>query len=455
MAFDHDGFFAIVGKYVKLIDQADGYIDAIESRKDEIQTIYGTEGILDTYITVPPLIDGIQQNITGWIQALVNDLENLITNRPYVIEQLQNEAFDVRSILHSLYDYMVTNGETIESSVVSLGGSDANEKASTNASGSNGELYPRLYVSRILDGVNSPGNGAEAQAHYVGIEGQLARSTTIYAKLTSNAAGSETCLLFSEATETPPYVLEDEEPGTGPTLTTAEGQNLISNNPKFDSWTGNVPNGWQSDGVATTDFADSSGTGLGPLQILTTNKIFYQQVSGLQRNRMYFAAVTFHADTVGTPGNTVVALEVRNLSDTTSYMSSRTSTVIPAGSPDLNLGTAVYGQAFGFFYLPDSANVDDVYVEIKATTIPADGSIKIRKVVICPAVYYNGLACAWWAPYGRTGSVTFYDFTALGVIASLAIANNDNGVFQRFFRKAYNLQLPTADSPTIADTLAT
>lgn len=444
MAFDHDGFFAIVGQYVKPIDVFDGYIDVIETRKGTIQDIFETENVPDLYTTVPGIFAAMQGNVTTWINTLIADLQRLFVDRSYVLEQLPSNDRTTTGILNALYDYMLQNSETIQSSVVSLDGADVDLNASTLVGPDIGSLTPRLFVSRTLDGVSNPGNGVQAHIRYSGIESQLARSTTVYAKTASNALLTETAQVYSAGPETGPYVLEDEEPATGPLLNTVEVGNLVGTNYNFSAYTTNVPNNWTpSGGTAPGDFLDNSGTGVGPLRVNTVSALFYKQITNLTANKLYFFGVLFRAQ--GTGGETsTVAVRLRTLAGTT-IGTQRTAVA------DQDDDASGFNHAYGFVVLPSGTNLTDVYLEVKYNAESDAGQyVLIYRAVVTPAVYWNGLGWAWWA----TTQVTSLQAT-VGQVVSLTVANNDAGVFQRFFRKAYNVQLPTADAPTIPDSLAT
>ncbi len=453
MAFDHDGFFAVVGKRIKAIDVWYSYIAAIESHKVGMQDILETEDLTDLYVTLPPMISAMQDNVTSWIQALIADVSNLFQNRTYVIEQLNVSEYTNTAVLNAIYDYMVANGESIKPSIVTLGGSDANLKSSGSG------VDPQLFCCRILDGVNDPGNGITAHKRYLGVESQLARSTTVKVEVTADTPGQETAKVYSSGPVTGPYVLEDEEPGNGSDMTTIQASSIVVNG-FFNGWTDGEPNSWSVTGTKITDYVDSSGTGLGPLKIITTGIKASQQVpSGqLQKNRMYFAGVHFAGLSNGVDTDQVeVLIRIRNLSGTIEYATPQ-STVLPITifSP----GSIPYeaATAFLFFYLDDNVDLNNVYVEVEAVEAPTESGsgLFIQKVVVAPAVYYNGLAWAWWPVLaGWQGVISYVALAPVGHITSMAIVNGDQGVIQRYFRKAHNIQLPTNDSPTIADTLAT
>lgn len=454
MAFDHDGFFAVVGKRIKAIDVWYSYIAAIESHKVGMQDILETEDLTDLYVTLPPMISSMQDNVTAWIQALIADVSNLFQNRTYVIEQLNVSEYTDTAVLNAVYDYMIANGESVKPSIVTLGGSDVDK----NSAGSPA-YAPQLFCCRTLDGVNNPGNGVAAHKRYLGKESQLARSTVVKFEVTNDTPGNETAKVYGSGPITPPYVLEDEEPGNGADVTTIQASSILSNG-LFNSWTDGEPNSWAVSGTKTTDYVDISGTGLGPINVMTDGVTISQQLNSnhLQKNRMYFAGVHFTALSNGVDDDQVeVLIRIRNLSGTIDYVTP--DTVVLAVEGAYTPGSQPYDAdtTCVFFYLDDNADLTNVYVEIEVVEAPSVGaSLSIRKAVVAPVTYYNGLAWAWWPVLsGWQGISSYAALAPVGQITSMAIVNGDQGVIQRYFRKAHNIQLPTNDSPTIADSLAT
>jgi hypothetical protein len=458
MAFDLTGFMTIVGKHVKTINTMDGYIAATETLKNEIRDAYEAEDLHDLYRNLPGLIAAFQNSVTGSIRSIISDLNGLIFDRDYTTEQLNLYQTTLVGVLNALYDYMVENSDDIKSSVVSIGGSDTDYQDTAENSGLAGDLAtsadnfaaPKLYCCRFLDGVNSPGNNVLANKRYRGVESQLARTTTVKAEIINNSTDfREVVQIYSLGPATGGYVLQDEEPGVGPTLLTAEGQNLISANYNFSSWTSNDPNSWtMAGGSAGTDWVDLSGSGTGPLRIKTVNVTAKQRLTGLQRERMYFVAVNFSTNSTLLGETLTVGVRIED-GVGTAIQAERT-----ASAHGEDLGGDIYNQAYTFFSLPDTTDLEDVYVRIKLTArSDASNYATIHKVVLCPATYYNGLAWAWWAPIVTAGS--YGNLTPLGSRQTMTVSNNNAGVFQTFFRKALNVQMPTADSPSISDSLAT
>jgi len=265
----------------------------------------------------------------------------------------------------------------------------------------------------------------------------------VYAKeLDVDTAGSESVQIFSQLPSYPSYGVETESPGIGPTINSAEIDNLIPNNYDFTSWNGNSPLSWSMSGTITTDYSDKSGTGVGPLFLKTQGTTATQQVTGLSHLTTYIMGVVWYqsADT------NQIQFRIKTLAGTT-LGSSSISHVIDA------LNSDVYAVGYTHFVLDETVDLDDVYAEIEyEVEYTTAHTVTIEKVFIVPATWYNGLGWAYIRPF--SGRHTTAVMTQSGN-ATMVVANTDGGVFQTFFRKAYNVQLPTADSPSINDSLAT
>jgi hypothetical protein len=194
-------------------------------------------------------------------------------------------------------------------------------------------------------------------------------------------------------------------------------------------------------GTVTTDYEDLSGTGAGPLQIKTAGVTATRKIENLQHDRMYFvgAFLSHEFEPAGLSGPNVIKLRLKKLSG-----AAITSTVTVSAN---DVGSVIYD----FFCFPSSIDLTDVYVEIEYDAEgDASAYAMLRKVVVSPATYYNGLAWVWWPTHHTAADASK---VPLGDLRTMAIVNNNAGKAQTFFRKAYNIQLPTADSPTVSDTL--
>lgn len=452
MALDHVGLFTVLGKHIKAINLQNGYISAIETSKEEIRDAYEVEDLHDVYSSLPSRISQIQSSITSSIQNLISQCTTLLTDRDYVLEELPIFSYDINSVLDGLREYMVNNSLTIKTSVVSLGGADTPFNISrdtvSSATGALGTDRPRLMCGRLLDGTNNPSSSIRAKSYYSNLESMSAMTTTVRAEIVSNPTlANTTARLFADTQTTLSYQLQAESPGSGPNLSNIDSSpNLVGTNYDFTAWTGDNPTGWtMSGGVAGTDWEDLSNTGDGPLKLNTLNVETKRQITGLVHNRCYCIAILVKGVAYNATDDLMtVGLRLVDASGATSHMSQ--------ASGIIDQGAATYQIVYKFFVLPSTVDLDDVYVEVEyiARTHASD-DVSIDKVVIAPATYYNGLAWAWWAPAAGTNNANI----PLKAQQSLAVSNNNGGVIQTFFRKAYGVQLPAADSPILADSLAT
>lgn len=454
MALNLTNLMTALGENIKKIDIFNTLITSLETYKDDIYTDLAAGGFQDQYSPYPAQFLSMKNSVASWISTLKSNCTNILLDTELVLDELPIYSFDITSVLNGLYDYMEDNSQTIETSVVTLGGADVNTAAVASAddalaysyaTGSviaDGNMPPVLFCTRILDGTSSPGNGVTAHTRYNNQESQLAKTATVYAELISNTTiGAETARIYSELPASGSYLATTESPGPGPTLTNPEASNIISTNAKFNVWVGDSPTGWSMSGTITTDYEDASGTGAGPLQINTAGVTASRQLTGLSHNKMYFVGARVENGTLGDLDPDIAILRLKTLSGT-----------LIGSSATISIESDHYGYVYTFATLTPNINLDDVYVEFEYDTKGhATNLMKVHKIVVAPVTYYNGLGWVWWPGYHLSSDTSQ---VAVGELATMAISNNNNGKFQTFFRKAYNVQLPTADAPTVNDALA-
>lgn len=443
----------VMGKYVKTINTWNGYLTALGTAKGEIFTVLEAENLEDLYVDIPSQFEGFQAAVSSWISSLIGEVEDLLVDEEYVLENLPIFASDVTTVLNAIFDQMLADGDTIESSVVSLGGSDIDQNHFTpSLTGAGTSSAARVFVTRTLDGVNAPSSLVTAHTSYNNVEGQLSKSGDLFAKVISSSEGAETLQLFSDSPFEASYTADAESAGNGPTIVNIEASNIVASNYDFSSWSTDNPTGWTlAGGSAGTAWEDQDSVGTGPLRINTAGVTLKQQLT-LTRRTMYLVAA--HVRTIAaTPGNsTDWKLRIENVDGGTVHKSFGTTVVIDA---DLD-SSDLYNYVYGFYSPSDTVNLNDIYFCLEYDAEDAAGDYgRVYKVVAAPVTYYNGLGCAFWNPYAENETAYTTSPLLVNDYGSIAISNNNNGVFQTFFRKAFNIQLPTADSPTIADTLAT
>lgn len=460
MALNLTTFFTVIGKHIKHLNIANGYFAALDTAKSDIFTVLNNASIVDLYVPLPGQVDAFQSSVAGWIQTLIADVQRVILDEGFVIDELPIASEDIGTVLQAIHEYMLTETDDIKSSVVSLGGSDVDINKFTLASGIVDTvtfLDGTVFLTRTLDGVNAPNAEAQAYSKYANLEGQMAKTCTIYGKLISGGPGTELIQIFGETDANPSYDDESEKPGIGPVLSNAESQNLISSNYDFSQWSGNNPTNWTvTGGAAGTDWVDGSGTGIGPLKINTAGTYVKKQLVGLERLRGYLCAAV--AQALGSTGTAVTKLRVENSDGSTVY---KAFTNVTTSDVTVDAYKYIYG-----FYIPDaSVNLDDIYLVCEHDAESNAGThLDIYKMLVTPATYFNGLGFAFWNPNVAITETLWQAFVGntynttdqpLGVFGTIAVSNSNAGVIQTFFRRAFNVQLPTDDSPTISDSLAT
>ncbi len=445
--------FTVVGKFVKTINTWNGYLSALTSAKGDIFTVLEDQDLEDLYVDIPSQFAGFQSAVSSWVDSMIGEVEDVLTDEEYILEFLPIFSSDVTTVLNAIFDQMLSTTDTIESSVVSLGGSDVDQNDFTPCiSGEGTSSAPRVFVTRTLDGVNAPSSLVSAHTSYNNVEGQLSKSGDIYAKVISSSEGAETLQLFASSPLESSYTADPESAGTGPTITNIEASNIISTNYDFTSWSTDNPTGWTlAGGVAGTAWEDQDSIGTGPLRINTAGVTLKQQLT-LERRTMYVIAA--HVRTIAaTPGNeTDWKLRIENVDGGTVHKSFGTKLV-----PDDDADAAdVFNYVYGFYSPSDTVNLSDIYFCLEYDAEDGAGDYgRVHRVVVSPVTYYNGLGFAFWNPYAENEGAYTTSPLLVNDYGAIVVSNNNNGVFQTFFRKAFNIQLPTADVPTIADTLAT
>lgn len=482
MAFDHTGLFTVIGKYIKWINTLDGYIDALETSKDAVFTVLEAEDLEDLYIGLPTLTTSWQSSLNSWISSLISEVGKVLVDRDYVIEQLAINGNSVTTVLNQIYDYMTDNSYSFKPSVVSLGGSDVPKTTFATSSSTYAPYMSQVLVSRWLDGINAPSSLVTAHSRYNQEESQLSKSTTIYARVTSPTDGTTrgSVEIFSRAEITGPYVLQEEEPGVGPSLSDAEIDNLISSNYDFTSFISNTPTGWTvTGGTAGTDWSGTDGTN--GFHMKTEGVVVSQKLSNLSKSTGYIAAAYVQSyaadDSDALSGCTVAITDINgdlytdknsnNYADSAVDLSAEYTGGPVVGTPTEIVYSDTYKVVYVPFSLQDTDDPDNVYIQISCDQLDDDGGggdtpeLILRKVIVAPVTYYNGLGLLYWVPivldeHTVTGATTYAAGTAAeNSTGSIAVANNDAGVFQSYFRKAHNVQMPTNDSNTVNDALAT
>jgi hypothetical protein len=448
------GLTNIIGKYIKTINTWNTLMGTtLEAQKDEIHTELVGENLQDLYIDLPSQFEGFKSAVSSWISTMIGEVEDLLTDEAYVLENLPIFATDVTTVLLALFDQMVADGDSFKASIVTLAGVDADQSFFVLDEGEADDDYGYVFVTRLLDGVNAPSSLADSHPRYNNLESQLAMSCDILAKVTSSEEGAEVVQIFADSPTQASYTGDAESPGVGPSIINIESSNLLENS-HFDSWTVDDPNSWTlAGGVSGTAWEDQSGTGAGPLRMHTAGVTLKQQLTGLTAKQMYFFGV-YWVPLAGAGGAGTNDLTVKLRLETSSGGTVWKDFGSQVGDCSVdNAGKVHYG-----FYAPTILDdLDNFYFcfEYDAET-HADNYARVWAVGAAPVEYFNGLGWVFWN-WGLTDVNADWPVTTLDQWGDIAVVNGNQGVYQTFFRKAFNIQLPTdgSGSETISDTGAT
>lgn len=459
MAIDYiganNGLFRHLGKIVKhyIAQRA----DAIALGADQLDiadaiglmTIGDPEQVVDGFDAI---VAGWQANVVSWRGALLDLATKRLQDQESVIDEIGAVSFDLADMLAKLVTRMNLDAETVLKSTVSLGSSSADPNNTGNGS---------IVKTTILDGVTSPGAGAvgtfAAHAEYRGVLSQLAvTSETMRLEcVTDSFVGS-----VAEGAEVWRWTgrKRDEANGFGNegsgeigNVVSLHGQSAILQNADFEDWSAGTLDSWtrvagafgstitQETTAANVYHGDSAlalnGDGV------TTSIELTQSISNalVSANKMYCVS----ARVMGAVGLAAGTLTIQF--EGTGYSAGASEKVSLNNAALAAIGASYSLQHF-FVIMPDIIPADFKLV-VRYNGTPENGkTIRVDDLAFNAASYGGGVAVAvirGSTPWVQNDRVEF------------TVTNDDDGEFQKFFRQAFGIQLPSDDSgsETIPDTL--
>jgi len=445
MALVVDDFFAVLGKYVKTVNVFDGLLSTVATGQTDIENILETNNLTRLFANIPGMFTGFQNNIVNWMSATNRLVSEVITDRDFVREGIPVQGDDLNSILLALIEYMNDNSDDVNDSVIAIGSITDNITST---------IIGDWIINTKLDGITPPIPGGLASKEYKNLTSELAVTTdTIYCQCISKPAdGSEQWKLFATAAKTGGYEIQGESPGDGPSFNTANTSSggISVANGDFETFTTtNEPDGWtMAGGSGGTDYFEENAAGFifrgsSSLQINNSGVSLKQQIHNIIHDKLYMLSVQGIRDDTDTAGTTLdVVLSVEDSSGGDVYFTNTTQVVVPSAG-DLKK------PIFLHWYLDSAKDNKDVYVKILINNFsgtPPAKFIYLDEVLVSVPVYYNGINFSI-----LRGEVEF----EVGDRFQSTITNNDDGVFQTYFRKVYGVQLPsTSGTPSQLDSLA-
>lgn len=438
MAINHTTFFTKMGRLVAKANSLETLqTTTFPADLQAIVAAFGTSNTGSTTSQDP--IDGINNDYQrlmdqiGSVRRRISTYaDNLMVDRDTVVDQLAGLSNTSRAaVLTAFIQDMIDQAQTVVSSTVTIGSVSA---ASLNIG--NGTVV----LDKVLDGYQAPVRGGLSHIRYMDLNSEMAPPSVTHAfTCTSDSyrggtAGGET-FSWTDGVETGVFdIYANEGIGQGPSLTVA-GTNSTNSGGDFETWSGNTPSSWTialgTAGVnvfkeSTTVYRGTysmklTGTGAVPTISLTQSL-----ARRLSPRRRYMAHVYLRKDGSPVSGNFKIILAGTGYTDT----------VIDVAASGLS--SSAWALFTGHVTIPANppANMT-MYVQAAGGLTPGT-SILVDSVHLTPVSYHGGISAV--VVPGSTPWVNGDKLTAT--------VTNSEGVFQRFFRRWFKCQLPSATTGT-------
>lgn len=435
------------GAFIKAVDVIrDEAVTTYPGLLDDIETTLSTNDRQDVLSGTPDMFDSFQDSLIGIVDRLRDKVNTRFTNRPTLLEKLPvTTGASARDVLLEFIKEMGANSQTVKASEVTLGSVTA---ATNHGDGT-------VLLSKVLDGITSPGTGLYVAPSQKGTLSELCRpeafTLTCFRDAESGGTpeGQEVFQWDGKQASRGPFDWRPEGSGQGPSVPTLNSTTTLLNKDFELFSTTNVPDNWTVTGTTSTVGEEATSvnvyrgtkslkiTGNGATATLGVKQVI--PAAGLTPNRLYLVALYVKGEASTVAGALTVQFEG------TGYT--------PGGSEKVEMDAAALSAATSFtlkyFWVLMPATIpSDFGLVIKVTgTLTSAKRVWIDSVAFGPPVWHNGHAVAVIA--GATQFLSGDRFT-------YAVANDDAGKFQRFFRRHFGMQLPSVDdaSETIDDSLA-
>lgn len=452
MALSYDdantGVFTHLGKIVKNFDLQPTYATLVETMRDEIIDVFEAG---DVNVAIDGFASDCESMVSEHVArraTLANFALRRLQDRTTVLNEIGAVSSSQAEIIHKLIARMILDSESVDASTVTLG-------STTAVSGNVGN--GTIVSTKILDGYTSPGtvSGGQVASHpeYRGVNSELAVTETMSFRVTADsfsdglAEGAET-IQWQGGVAGEKYGFFEGSGSTLPTLTPINAESIVSNG-DFETFANNVPEGWTL----------VSGTGGTHVRQETTAADVYHGDSALRfdgDNSQATISVSYTMDRTQIRANKMYAVSVRIKASGASPSAALTirfeGTGYSEGSTEkITIADGAHPTSYTlytFFVIMPATIPEDFKLVISwASTPAASTKLWLDDLAFGPVVYGGGVGVI--AVRGSTPFVRDDRFT-------IAVSNNEAGLFQRFFRRVFGCQLPSnaAASETIDDALA-
>lgn len=444
MAVNYTDLFENVGEFVERVNYFTTIYTTLDSHYGEIKTELEGNGREDVLEGLFSQFVGFKGNVQGWVEAMVTKTTELLTERDTVLDELPEvgNSQDIGTVLGLLIRDMNDNAVTVDRSTVTIS-AVTEDKQNADAG--------TAIAGKVLDGMSQPHLGFPANPEYLGQNSELAATSDIItlACVTDNSTdnvgeGNETFRLTGGPFPGSRFSYESIGSGDGPTCNPLQGYSLLGNL-DFENFTSDVPDDWTLDaGTATTHVMDDAAAPVhGDTNLKLTGDAaqasiqLSQDVAGGVSPRTRYAVGFWLKGQAGTSAGTLTIQF-----EGTDYTA--------GASEKISLNAAALAAmttwTWNSFHVNMPAEMpDDMELVIKWTGTPSAHSVRLDWGGFGPVTWFDG--CHFFVYSGT-------DPFLRGDRFRFTITNDDAGVFQKFFRDAYGVQLPSSGTPSLADTLA-
>lgn len=446
MAVDYDKLFKSIGEYLERIVFFESLLPQMDAAYSEIESEL-------TQLDMPHVLEGTFTNLTdfkrqilGWIDFCREKIQSILTDRELVLQNLPLEGTGIEEVLTSLIRDMRLNNQTVLKNTVNIG---TIQRTVNNPSSGN------LLVTSVLDGASPPGGGATAVPDYFQVPSELAENEVIRLEcIRDSFAGdaqpdAETFAILGGQPPTHPFSWETPGSGNGPDIRPAQGSNLVPAT-AMEDFEEEVPVGWTVvqgiPGITIRQESNPSRVfkGLNALWLRGNSgssnrpvlKVFIPPGTFQPRKRYLFCVYV-----LGSPATAAGTLTIQF--EGTGYVPLPSEKIVLTAS---QIAGITSWELFHFFFgWPEVPPVD------MALTISFTGTSPVHEVLlddgaVAEVTYHGGAGFVLIA-----GKEPFVQ----GDLFSVPLQNNNQGIFQTFFRKAFRVQLPSSSSPSQPDSRAT
>lgn len=444
MAVDYADLFTDVGKMLKYLNVYAGYAASAGLNTDfeAIADVLTTNDRFDILSGLPESYTAFRDQAIAWCNVLAARIELRFQHFETVASQLPVPTpYGTADILREMIYDMITNSQDVDASTVTVGSPSA-------GAGNIGDVT--VLSTLVMDGYNPPRRGMVAHPAYRNVTSELAvtAETMTFACTDMTTAGREQFTLNGGPTGNGPFDWRSEGSGSGDSVLVGNGRALLANSDFETFTTTNVPDSWTMVGTVTTHYAREASSpkrgtyalkfiGDGSQDPISASQAPAQTLTPL---RSYCFAVWVKGDASTVAGALTIQFEG------TGYTAGAAEKI----EMDATALSAATSWTLKHFFVNMPATIpSDLKLMIKVTGgLTNTKNVRFDGAMLTETVWHGGVG--WAMAAGAVNAVK-------GDRYSVAVSNNNAGVFQTFMRQKFGVQLPsvTDTSETIADTLAT